>query len=61
MAIYEVTALALLATQEGVLSSDARAQLRSSLESVTEGSSVHENAWTLRRALDHAYRQLVKG
>ncbi len=57
-AIYEVTALNLLALPEGALPGPARTALADALRAAREQSQAGERAWTLRRGLDAALATL---
>ena len=57
-AIYEVTARALLAMGDSVLGQAERETLGKALDEVADSDDARANAWTLRRALDSAFRSL---
>ena len=57
-AIYEVTARALLAMEGPALGQTERETLRKALDEVAESDDARTKAWTLRRALDSAFRSL---
>jgi hypothetical protein len=59
-AIYEVTIEAMVALGAGDLGRSVVARLEESLAEAKTASNASERAWTYRRALDDAYRQLAR-
>ena len=57
-AIYEVAAQGLLRTEAGILTDADRKALQGALDEVADSKDARANAWTLRHALDQAYRSL---
>jgi len=59
-AVYEITAQSLLAGHSQALGDSACKRLREALVRIEKSSNPTSNAWTLRRALDNAYRSLKR-
>jgi len=57
-AVYEVTAISLLQSHAGALSSQAKEKLQTALCETKKTHDAREQAWILRRALDAAYLDL---
>ncbi|MFG0328841.1 MAG: fasciclin domain-containing protein [Phycisphaerales bacterium] len=57
-AIYEVTAMSLLAMPASEMCTQSRRELRSALDRIERQHDASDRAWTLRRALDEVYSNL---